>query len=445
MTNSSTQAAPRSPMGKVAIASFIGALLEWYDFFIFGTAAAIAFGPIFFSNAGKLNGIMGSFAIFGVGFLARPLGGIVFGHIGDRIGRKASLIATLVIIGLGTFLIGVLPTYAQIGIGAPMLLLALRLVQGFGLGGEYAGAALMTIEHAPANRRGFWGGVPQSAASAGILLATGIFALLGGLSKDQFLQWGWRIPFLISGLFTFIGLFIRVSLMETPDFRAMLAKGKPQRTPLGALLRNHAGNTALATGARLAETISSNIINAFGIAYIVNDLGMNRSTGLHAMMVASLIGIFLCPLFGGLSDRFGRRSVYLAGAGFMALFSYPFFLLLGTKSVAIIWLAFILAYNLGPTLMFAVEATFFTELFSPGTRYTGLSLAYQISAIAGGFMPLIGTWLIKADGGQPWAIAAFLAGICVLSFICAAAAKRLAGQEEIAAQQRSEAWQASSR
>ncbi|MCU4161223.1 MHS family MFS transporter [Acidiphilium sp. AL] len=412
-------------MGRVAFASFVGALLEWYDFFVFGTASAVAFGPLFFPNQNPLNGIMGAFAIFGVGFLARPLGGVVFGHIGDRIGRKAGLIMTLLIIGLGTFLIGLLPTWHQAGIAAPILLLVLRLVQGFGLGGEYAGAALITIEHAPEGRRGFWGGMPQAAASAGILLATLVFALLDGLPKSEFLAWGWRVPFLISIAFTLIGLFIRLNLLETPDFKKLQQQGMSDVPPLAQLLRDHPGNIMLAFGARLAETISSNIINAFGIAYIVSQLAMNRSVGLNAMMVASLIGIPMCPVFGALSDRFGRRAVYLGGAGFMAAFSYPFFLLLGTKSVAIIWLAFILAYNLGPTMMFAVEATFFSELFGAGTRYTGLSIAYQVSAIIGGFMPLIGTWFIKLDGGQPWLIAAFLLGISVLSFVCAMAARRV--------------------
>lgn len=209
-------------MNKVAVASFVGALLEWYDFFIFGTASAVAFGPLFFPKQNPLDGTMGAFAIFGIGFLARPLGGVVFGHVGDRIGRKAGLVLTLVIIGLGTFLIGLLPTWNEIGVGAPVLLLLLRLVQGFGLGGEYAGAALITIEHAPKHRRGFWGGVPQSAASAGILLATGVFALLNVMTKQQFLDWGWRVPFLISIAFTAVGLFIRLNLLETPEFQKMI-------------------------------------------------------------------------------------------------------------------------------------------------------------------------------------------------------------------------------
>lgn len=422
---------PRQSMNKVAIASFVGALLEWYDFFIFGTASAVAFGPLFFPNANPLTGMMGAFTIFGVGFLARPLGGVVFGHIGDRVGRKVGLILTLVIIGTGTFLIGLLPTWNQIGIAAPILLMLLRLVQGFGLGGEYAGAALITIEHAPENRRGFWGGIPQSAASAGILLATGVFALLDSLSKQQFLDWGWRVPFLISIVFTAIGLFIRMNLLETPEFQKMLHEGIPRRAPITQLVQDHFGNILLATGARLAETISSNIINAFGIAYIVTQLAMHRSVGLHAMMVASLIGIPMCPIFGALSDRLGRRTVYLGGAAFMTMFSYPFFLLLGTKSVVIIGLAFILAYNLGPTMMFAVEATFFSELFGPGARYTGLSLAFQISAIVGGFMPLIGAWLIEQDDGQPWLIAALLLGVSALSFFCAAAARRIGERTQV--------------
>src|SRR5579872_2760730 len=200
-------------MKKVALASFVGALLEWYDFFLFGTASAIVFGPLFFPGEVKLSGLMGAFTIFGVGFLARPLGGIVFGHIGDRIGRKAGLIMTLTMTGLGTFLIGLLPTYKAVGVAAPVLLLILRLVQAFGLGGEYAGAALITIEHAPDSRRGFWGGVPQAAAPAGVLLSTAAFAVADILPHDAFISWGWRVPFLISIVFTLIGLFIRLNLL----------------------------------------------------------------------------------------------------------------------------------------------------------------------------------------------------------------------------------------
>jgi len=413
----------RGFMSRVALASFIGALLEWYDFFIFGTAAAVAFGPVFFPTQNPLRGMMGAFAIYGVGFLARPLGGIFFGHIGDRHGRKAGLLLTLAIIGTGTFLIGLLPGWKQAGIAAPLMLMALRLLQGFGLGGEYGGAALITIEHAPDARRGFWGAIPQAAASAGILLATGVFAALDHLSKDAFLAWGWRIPFLISIIFTGVGIFIRMSVIETPAFLRVSARREEPGPPLIQLFRDHPRNIVLATIARLAETVSSNIINAFGIAYIVKQLMMDRSIGLNAMMLASLIGIIMCPVFGAISDRIGRRKMYLAGAAFMFVFSVPFFLLLGTKSVGLIVVAFVVAYNFGPTLMFAVEANFFSDMFGAATRYTGLSLAYQLSAIIGGFMPLIGASLIGRDAGQPWLLAGFLSVICLLSFICAALAK----------------------
>ena len=412
-------------MKKVALASFVGALLEWYDFFLFGTAAAIVFGPLFFPNSTKLGGLLGAFTIFGVGFLARPLGGILFGHIGDRIGRKAGLIMTLTTIGASTFLIGLLPTYDTIGVAAPLLLLILRLVQAFGLGGEYAGAALITIEHAPDGRRGFWGSIPQAAAPAGVLLANAAFSLANLLPHDAFISWGWRLPFLISLVFTFVGLFIRLNLLETPAFEELKHEGIPKAPPLIQVFRDHFGNIVLATGARLAESISANVVYVLGISYVVTQLSLDRSIGLNGVMAASLIAIPVTVIFGAVSDRFGRRGLYLAGAGFMAAFSYPFFLMLGTKSFAIISLAFILAYNFGPVLMFAVEATFFSELFGSATRFTGLSIAYQVSAIVGGFMPLIGTLLLKLNHGAPWFLAGFLVAVCALSFLCAAAAKRV--------------------
>jgi len=404
-------------MNRVAAASFAGAVLEWYDFFIFGTASALVFGDLFFPSADPLSGTIASFATFGVGFLARPVGGIVFGHFGDRVGRKSALIATLLIIGVGTFLIGLLPTYQTAGVWAPILLVILRLVQGFGLGGEYGGAALMTIEHAPLEQRGYWGSVPQAAASAGILLATGVFSLITRLPRDAMMEWGWRVPFLLSIVMLAVGMFIRLHVVETPDFEKA-SRSKERGFPLFVLLRTHPRILLLTLGARLAETVSSNIVNAFGIAYVTTQLAMNRSVPLSGVLLASTAGLFACPLFGALSDRIGRRAVYLGGAAFMLLFAVPYFMLLGTKSEGLIWFAIVAAYVFGPTAMFSVQATFFSELFGANVRYTGLSVAYQLSAIIGGFTPLVAASLLKANDGLPWLVAGYLAIISLISLIC---------------------------
>ena len=408
-----------SSMGKIAAASFIGALMEWYDFFIFGTASALVFGQLFFPGENPLNGTIAAFATFGVGFLARPLGGIVFGHLGDRVGRKSSLVATLVIIGSGTFLIGLLPTYASLGVWAPALLLVLRLIQGFGLGGEYGGAALMTIEHAPEGRRGLWGSIPQAAASGGILLASGVFALVNKLPKADLLAWGWRIPFLLSAVMLVVGLYVRLSTTETPDFSQVRAVALTERPPLVTLLQRHPGNVLLTLGARLAETCSSNVINAFALSYVTTQLAVSRAIPLNAILIASAVGLLMCPLFGALSDRIGRRAVYMGGAAFVVAFAFPFFILLDTRDGTLIGIAILLAYNLGPTAMFAVQATFFSELFGPTVRYTGLSIAYQVSAIVGGFTPLLAATLLKVGGGTPWLVAAAMLAIALLSFLCA--------------------------
>lgn len=408
-------------MRRVVVGSFAGALLEWYDFFIFGTAAGLVFAPLFFPNNDPWIGLIASFATFGVGFLTRPLGGIVFGHFGDKVGRKTTLIWTLGIVGTSTFLIGFIPDYHQIGILAPLLLMVLRLIQGFGLGGEYGGAALMTIESAPEAKRGFLGSLPQTAASVGIMLATGVFAMCNHfLTQEQFLSWGWRIPFWLSSVMLVVGMFIRLHTEETLDFkkRHQMSIGKKTALPLFELFRNHPRNILLALGARLAESVSSNIINAFGIVYISSQLALSRDIPLTGMLIASAIGIFCCPLMGWLSDRVGQRRIYLCGAGFCALFAFPFFLLLGTKSTLIIWCSMILGYNLGPTMMFAVQPTLFTRMFGTQVRYTGLSFAYQFSAILGGLSPLIASSLLALGKGEPWFVALFLVAVSTLSFIC---------------------------
>lgn len=429
-------------MRKVVSASFAGALLEWYDFFIFGTAAGLVFGPLFFPQEDPMVGTIAAFATFGVGFLARPLGGIVFGHYGDKIGRKVTLIWTLIIVGISTFLIGLLPTYASAGVWAPILLVLLRLIQGFGLGGEYGGAALMTIESAPQRKRGFLGSLPQTAASAGIMLATGVFALCNYLlTPEQFMAWGWRIPFLLSAVMLIVGMYIRIHTEETGDFKhakreaiankqAMLTVPMAQREqtvqqfkkkeslPIIELFRRHPRNIFLALGARLAETVSSNIINAFGIAYLAGQLAMDRQIPLTGMLIASAIGLVSCPLIGWLSDRIGQRPLYMAGAMFCILFGFPFFLLLETQQTILIWFAMIIGYNLGPTMMFAVQPTMFTRMFGTKVRYTGLSFAYQFSAILGGMTPLIASSLLALGDGKPWYVATYFVLISMISFIC---------------------------
>lgn len=412
----------KSEIRKVTTASFIGALLEWYDFFIFGTAAAVVFAPLFFPGADPTTGTIAAFATFGVGFIARPLGAIVFGHFGDRVGRKSVLVITIMIMGIGTFLIGCLPTYEAIGVWAPIMLVILRLAQGFGLGGEYAGAALMTIEHAPEGRKGFFGSIIQSAASGGILLATGVFAIISSFGEEFLLSWGWRIPFLISIVLLGAGLFIRLRISESPEFaraRELQAERQEQpKIPLVQVFRKYPKNLGLAFGARLGETVSSNIINAFGIYYVSTHVGLSSQVGLYGMLVASAIGLVAVPIIGAISDKVGRKKVYLFGAFAGVALAFPMFLLFNTGEVWAAFLAFSLVYVLVPTTMFAVQSVFFSELFGTDVRYTGLSLATQVSAIFGGYVPTIATALLLALGGDPWLVAAGFVVTCLITAVC---------------------------
>jgi MFS transporter, MHS family, shikimate and dehydroshikimate transport protein len=418
----SQHATPAHSMTRNAAAGFVGALLEWYDFYIFATGSALVFGRVFFPGHDPLTSTMAAFGAFASGFLARPLGGLIFGHIGDRIGRKTSLIATLVIIGTGTFLIGLLPGYRIIGIAAPILLVLMRLMQGVGLGGEYGGASLITIEHAPEEARGFWGSLPQAASPAGLLLATLVFSLVSLLPEPQFLAWGWRIPFLLSSVMLIVGLYVRISIRETPDF-ADSAAHPEEGMPVMELLRTHMHGAVAATGARLAETVCGNMIKSFGLTYVTVELGLSRRVALAALMATALVGLLVTPFYGLLGDRLGQRRVYMAGTLLAALLAFPFFGVLDLRTAVSVWVAFILAYNLGPTLMLSVQPTFFTQLFQPRVRYTGLSVAYQVSAIIGGFTPLISIALLRSSGGHTWPVAAFIAVIALLSFACVLASR----------------------
>ncbi|WP_255950229.1 MFS transporter [Streptomyces odontomachi] len=411
--------AARPRMAKVVSGSFAGALMEWYDFFVFGTASALVLGKLFFPGGNPTLATISAFATYGVGFLSRPLGGIVFGHFGDRHGRKKTLIISLALVGGSTFAIGLLPTHSAAGVLAPVLLVLLRLIQGFGLGGEYGGAALMTVEHAPPHRRGLWGSIPQAAASTGIMLATGTFALITRLPDDDLYSWGWRIPFLASALLLAVGLFIRAKVAETPEFEALKRENKVARRPLVDIFKQPR-TLVLTFCARLAEAISSNIGNAFAISYVSTQLAVDKSVPLNGMLLASGLGIVATPVFGALTDRWGRRTLYLAGAVFVTLAAFPFFLLLNSRSEALIWTALTGMYIFGPTLMFAGQSTYFTELFGRNVRYTGLSLAYQGSAVVGGLTPLIAASLLSLAGGAPWLVGAFLALSGVVTVISVA-------------------------
>jgi MFS transporter, MHS family, shikimate and dehydroshikimate transport protein len=363
---------------------------------------------------------MASFGAFAVGFLARPLGGVLFGHIGDTLGRKASLVATLLIIGLGTFLIGLLPTYESIGFWAPLLLVVLRIVQGIGLGGEYAGASLITIEHAPRSERGFWGSLPQAASPGGLLLASGVFSLVSLLPQDQFLSWGWRVPFLLSALMLVVGMFIRLHIAETPEFEAT-KRDEGGEAPGIELLRVQKWSGVLATGARLVETVSGNMIKSFGLTYATMQLGLQKEIALTALTATSIVGLIVTPLYGALGDRFGQRKCYMVGALLVGALAFPFFWLLDWRTALTTWIGFVVVYNLGPTLLLSLQPALFTKMFRASVRYTGLSVAYQVSSIVGGFTPLIALWLLRVSGGTPWLVATFLVVVAAVSFASIAA------------------------
>jgi MHS family shikimate/dehydroshikimate transporter-like MFS transporter len=406
---------------KVAAASLIGTSIEWYDFFLYGTAAALVFNKLFFPTFDPLVGTIAAFATFAVGFIARPIGGIVFGHYGDRLGRKNMLYITLLIMGLATAMIGLLPTYATIGVWSPILLVAMRLAQGFGLGGEWGGAVLMAVEHAPPNRRGFYGSWPQIGAYIGLLLSTLVFRYVSKMPEAEFLSWAWRVPFLLSFILVAVGLWIRMKVAESPVFQKVKDAKEEARMPIIEVLKKHPKNMLLAAGARFAENGLFYVFTTFALTYVSTQLKVDRVIALNGLLIASFINIFLGPAWGALSDKIGRRPVYIWGAVACGLLAFPFFWMLGTKQPAVIWLAIALPLCLGHAAMYGPQASFFSELFSARLRYSGASLGYQLASVfAGGLSPLIATGLLAWAGGQPWAIALYMIALVLITVVSVA-------------------------
>ncbi|TXK39893.1 MFS transporter [Nonomuraea sp. C10] len=384
---------------RVILASLIGTSLEWYDFFLYTTAATLVFGKLFFPTFDPLNATLLALTTNAVAFVARPLGGIVFGHFGDRTGRKTVLVVTLLVMGVSTFLIGVLPGYDTLGVLAPVMLATLRFVQGLGLGGEWGGAVIMSLEHGDPRRRGFNASWPQVGVPAGYVLATGLLAILSFTLPDAaFMSWGWRVPFLLSGLLVLVGLWVRLKITESPLFAEVEQKGAKARMPLLEVLRTHPRALLSAFTARIGVDVAFYTFTAYILVYLTGPLGLDRQVGLNAVLIASALQLGLIPLFGSLSDRYGRRPVYFAGVVGAAVWVFAFFPLLETRSTFLIIVAAVVAL-VTHAAMYGPQAAFIAELFSTRLRYSGASMGYQVAGIAGGALaPVIAIKLVDTFG-----------------------------------------------
>ena len=399
------------------MASLVGTAVEWYVFQIYGLAAAVVFSRLFFPNVDPLIGTLAAFAAFGVGFFGRPLGGAVFGHFGDRIGRKSMLVVSLLMMGSATVLIGCLPTYGSIGILAPVLLVALRFVQGIGLGGEWGGAVLMAVEYAPPGKRGLYGSLAQMGSPAGLLLATGVFGAVSLLPEEQFLAWGWRIPFLLSALLIAVGLFVRLTVAETPAFTRAKEAEAQEKMPILEVIRSYPKSLLLAFGAFAVSNGAFYVFVTYMASYGTVQLGVSSDTMLVGAVLFAVGEFVAIPLFAALSDRVGRRPVFIASAAFTMLYAFPAFWLVGTTVPALIWLA----VGLGGVCvgaLYGIMGAFASELFGTEVRYSGASLGYQLSAaIAGGLTPFVATAMVAAAGGGYWPVPAYLAALGLISLL----------------------------
>ena len=398
---------------RVVTASIVGATIEWYDFFLYGVVAGIVFNKLYFPTSDPLISTLLAYGTFAVGFVARPIGGIIFGHFGDKIGRKSMLILTLLIMGSSTVLIGLVPTYDTIGIWAPLLLLFLRVLQGIGLGGEWGGAVLMTFEYAAPEKRGLYASLPQIGLSLGLCLASGVVGLLSYLLTDaQFLAWGWRIAFLLSIVLLFLGSWIRLNVMETPEFQAVKKTEKKDRIPFFEMWAKYKGNVLAGMGARYIDGVMFNVFGVFSISYLTSNLDVSRTDALLGVMAASIVMVATIPFFGHLSDKIGRTKVYVVGSLITGFSALPAFWLMNQSGgdVFTIWMAIIIPLGIFYAAVYGPEAALFAELFDASVRYTGISFVYQFSGIfASGITPIVATALLKINNNDPFYVCLYVA------------------------------------
>lgn len=400
---------------QVLGASLVGTVVEWYDFFVYTTAAALIFGQLFFPEQTPLMGTLLAFGTYAIGFLARPVGGVFCGHYGDRIGRKSMLVLTLLVMGVATFLIGLLPTYSTVGVWAPILLVALRFLQGFAVGGEWGGATLMAVEYAPEGKRGLYGGFPGMGIPLGLVLATAVFSFFAAISGDGFTTWGWRGPFLLSIVLVGVGLFIRLRILETPAFRRMQESGGESRMPIVEVLTGYWRSILLTMGAFFLVNGGFYLVITFMLTYGTETVGVDRGVMLTGNLIAAGVETVAIGVFAALSDRVGRRPIYLSAAVFLGLFAFPMFWMVNTGNAVVIWLALSIATaSLGA--MYGPMGAFFCEMFDTKVRYSGASLGYQLASVfAGGLAPFISVALLARFGYA--AVALYLIAMAVITVV----------------------------
>lgn len=402
----------------------VGSSIEWFDYFLYGTVAALVFNQLFFVNEDPTVGLLLAYASFALAFFIRPFGGVVFSHIGDRIGRKKTLVLTLSLMGVATFGMGLLPTYQAIGIWAPILLITLRLIQGLGIGGEWGGALLLAVEYSPKEKRGLFGSIPQMGVTIGMLMGTIALWIMTLLPDGSFMTWGWRVPFILSALLVIFGLWIRKGIDETPEFKKVQESGDIPKVPIIDTLKYHWREVLIAIGAKFVETAPFYIFSTFIVSYGTVNLGFSRTSILAAVMIATVVTTILIPFMGNLSDTVGRKKLYILGAIGMGLFSFPYFWMIQQGSVVLLIIATVISLGIIWAPITAVLGTLFSEIFDAKVRYTGISLGYQIgAALAGGTAPLVATALLARFGDSYIPVALYIIFTALVSLIAISAIK----------------------